>query len=74
VIHYNAAMLAGHKSMDGGKASVADQVGVSAANFAGSAARFAVAAPVAVISPQAREILKEELSSDSARIKNGRPV
>jgi hypothetical protein len=58
--------------MDGGKASVADQVGVIAANFAGSAARFAVAAPVAVISPQAREILKEELSSDGAPIKDGR--
>ncbi|PZM15739.1 alpha/beta hydrolase [Rhizobium tubonense] len=63
--------LAG-QSMDGGKESVADQVGVIAANFAGSAARFAVAAPVAVISPEARDILKEELSSDGAPIKDGR--
>ena len=62
--------LAG-QSLEGGKASVADQIGVTAANFAGSAARLAVAAPVAVISPEAREILKEELSSDSTTIKNG---
>ncbi len=62
--------LAG-QSLDGGQASAADQIGVSAANFAGSAARLAVAAPVAVISPEAREILKEELSSDGAPIKDG---
>ena len=62
--------LAG-QSLDGGKASAADQIGVTAANLAGSAARLAVAAPVAVISPEAREILKEELSSDGATIKNG---
>ena len=35
---------------------------MTAANFAGSAARVAVAAPVAVISPEAREVLKRELS------------
>ena len=40
---------------------------MTAANFAGSAARVAVAAPVAVISPEAREILKRELSSDGGR-------
>ncbi|NLS06308.1 alpha/beta hydrolase [Rhizobium sp. P32RR-XVIII] len=62
--------LAG-QSLDGGKASVADQIGMTAANFAGSAARLAVAAPVAVISPEAREILKEELTSDGATIKDG---
>lgn len=62
--------LAG-QNLDGGKASAADQIGVTAANFAGSAARLAVAAPVAVISPEAREILKEELSSDGATIKDG---
>jgi len=62
--------LAG-QSLDGGKASVADQIGATAANFAGQAARLAVAAPVAVISPEAREILKEELSSDGTTIKNG---
>ncbi|MGO8168844.1 hypothetical protein ACC780_38005, partial [Rhizobium ruizarguesonis] len=39
---------------------VADQIGMTAANFAGSAARVAVAAPFAVISPEAREILKRE--------------
>ncbi|KQV30262.1 esterase [Rhizobium sp. Root1203] len=62
--------LAG-QSLEGGKTSVADQIGVTAANFAGSAARLAVAAPVAVISPEAREILKDELSSDGAAIKDG---
>lgn len=62
--------LAG-QSLEGGKASAADQIGVTAANLAGSAARLAVAAPVAVISPEAREILKEELSSDGATIKDG---
>lgn len=62
--------LAG-QSLEGGKASVADQIGMTAANFAGSAARVAVAAPVAVISPEAREILKRELSSDAGTIKDG---
>ncbi len=62
--------LAG-QSLDGGKASAADQIGVTAANLAGSATRLAVAAPVAVISPEAREILKEELSSDGAPIRDG---
>ncbi|MBD9375576.1 alpha/beta hydrolase [Rhizobium sp. ARZ01] len=62
--------LAG-QSLDGGKASVADQIGVSAANFAGSAARLAVAAPVAVFSTEAREMLKED-PSDGGKIKDGR--
>ncbi|MCV9998640.1 alpha/beta hydrolase [Pararhizobium sp. YC-54] len=63
--------LAG-QSLAGGKTSAADHIGVTAANFAGSAARLAVAAPVAVISPEAREILKEGLSSEGATIKDGR--
>jgi esterase/lipase superfamily enzyme len=71
VVRLLGRRLAG-QSLDGGKASVADQIGVTAANFAGSAARLAVAAPVAVISPEAREILKEELSSDGTTIKNGK--
>ncbi|MBB3134502.1 esterase/lipase superfamily enzyme [Rhizobium pisi] len=62
--------LAG-QSLDGGKASVADQIGMTAANFAGSAARVAVAAPVAVISPEAREILKRELSSNGKKMVDG---
>ncbi|MCS3741578.1 MULTISPECIES: alpha/beta hydrolase [unclassified Rhizobium] len=62
--------LAG-QSLDGGMVSVADQIGVTAANFAGSAARLAVAAPVAVISPEAREVLREELSSNGTEIRNG---
>ncbi|QKK28151.1 alpha/beta hydrolase [Rhizobium indicum] len=62
--------LAG-QSLEGGKASVADQIGMTAANFAGSAARVAVAAPVAVISPEAREILKRELSSNEGKMVDG---
>jgi len=62
--------LAG-QSLEGAKASVADQVGTSAANLAGSAARVAVAVPAAVISPEARAVLKRELSSDNGKIIDG---
>lgn len=62
--------LAG-QSLEGGKAGVADEIGMTAANFAGSAARVAVAAPVAIISPEARDALKRELSSDDGKIVNG---
>ncbi|MGR9224269.1 alpha/beta hydrolase [Rhizobium leguminosarum] len=62
--------LAG-QGLEGGEASVADQIGMTAANFAGSAARVAVAAPVAVISPEAREILKRELSSNGGNMVDG---
>ncbi len=62
--------LAG-QSLEGGKASVADEIGMTAANFAGTAARVAVAAPVAVISPEAREILKRELSSNGGKMVDG---
>ncbi|WP_027687401.1 alpha/beta hydrolase [Rhizobium leguminosarum] len=65
--------LAG-QSLEGGKASVADQIGMTAANFAGSAARVAVAAPVEVISPEAREILKRELSSNEGKMVDGQIV
>ena len=44
---------------------------MTAANFAGSAARVAVAAPVAVISPEAREVLKRELSPNGGKIVDG---
>jgi len=62
--------LAG-QSLSGGEASIADRIGVTAANFAGSTARVAVAAPASVISPEAREILKRELSSNDGHIANG---
>jgi esterase/lipase superfamily enzyme len=62
--------LAG-QSLSGEEANIADRIGVSAANFAGSAARVAVAAPAAVISPKAGEILKRELSSDGGQIVDG---
>jgi esterase/lipase superfamily enzyme len=62
--------LAG-QSLEGGTTNVADQIGMTAANFAGSAARVAVAAPVAVISPEAREVLKRELS-DGGKMMDGR--
>lgn len=62
--------LAG-QSLAGGEVSIADRFGVSAANFAGTAARLAVAAPASVISPKAREILKRELSPDGGQIVDG---
>nr|WP_244919939.1 alpha/beta hydrolase [Rhizobium grahamii] len=62
--------LAG-QSLQGGEANVAERIGMTAANFAGSAARVAVAAPVAVISPEAREVLKRELSSDDGKMVDG---
>ncbi|CCE98244.1 conserved hypothetical protein [Sinorhizobium fredii HH103] len=63
--------LAG-QSLSGGETTVADRVGLAAANFAGSAARVAVAAPASVISGEAREVLKRELSPSSGQIVNGR--
>ncbi len=62
--------LAG-QSLSGGEATFADRVGVAAANFAGSTARVAVAAPVAVISGEAREVLKRELSPSTGQIVGG---
>lgn len=62
--------LAG-QSLSGGEATVADRVGLAAANFAGSAARVAVAAPASVISGEAREVLKRELSPSSGQIVDG---
>lgn len=62
--------LAG-QSLDGGKTSVADQIGITAANFAGSAARVAVAAPVAVIDPETRDLLKRGLTPSTGQIVNG---
>ncbi|MGZ2383810.1 alpha/beta fold hydrolase [Rhizobium leguminosarum] len=70
VVRLLGRRLAG-QSLEGGKASVADQIGMTAANFAGSAVRVAVAAPVAVISPEAREILKRELSSNGGKMVDG---
>lgn len=63
--------LAG-QSLDGGKASVTGQIGMTAADFAGSAARLSVAVPVAVISPEARQALKREFSSNGGQFVNGR--
>lgn len=62
--------LAG-QSLAGSEASFADQIGVTAANFAGSAARIAVAAPVSVISGEARDVLKRELSPSTGQIVDG---
>ncbi len=63
--------LAG-QSLSGGDATFADRAGVAAANFAGSAARVAVAAPASVISGEAREVLKRELSASTGEIVDGR--
>jgi esterase/lipase superfamily enzyme len=62
--------LAG-QSLAGSEAGLADQIEGAAANFAGSAARVVVAAPVSIISGEAREVLKRELSSDRGQIVNG---
>ncbi|WP_425375548.1 hypothetical protein [Rhizobium azibense] len=44
---------------------------MTAANFAGSAVRVVVAAPVAAINPEAREVLKREVSSGGEQIVDG---
>ncbi|OMQ42916.1 alpha/beta hydrolase [Ensifer sp. 1H6] len=62
--------LAG-QTLTGGEATFADRVGVAAANFAGSAARVAVAAPVSVISGEAREVLKRELTPSTGQMVDG---
>ncbi|PBB18868.1 esterase [Mesorhizobium sp. WSM4313] len=62
--------LAG-QSLAGEEPTYADKIGVTTADLAGSAARVASAAPAAVISPKAREILKRELSSDAGQIRDG---
>jgi esterase/lipase superfamily enzyme len=62
--------LAG-QSLSGREASFADRAGVAAANFAGSAARVAVAAPVSVISGEARDVLKRELSPSTGQLVDG---
>lgn len=59
------------QSLEGGEATFADRVGVAAANFAGSAARVAVAAPASVVSGNARELLKRELSPSTGQIVDG---
>ena len=63
--------LAG-QSLSGREASHSRiSIGVAAANFAGSAARVAVAAPVSVISGEARDVLKRELSPSSGQLVDG---
>ena len=71
VVRLLGRRLAG-QSLEGGKASVADQIGMTATKFEGSAARVAVEAPVAVISPEARKMLEREVSSDGGTIKTDR--
>ena len=70
IIRLLGRRLAG-QSLAGREATFADRVGVAAANFAGSAARVAVAAPVSVVSREAREVLKRELSPSTGQIVDG---
>lgn len=70
IIRLLGQRLAG-QSLAGREATFADRVGVAAANFAGSAARVAVAAPVSVVSREAREVLKRELSPSTGQIVDG---
>ncbi|GES41254.1 lipoprotein [Rhizobium dioscoreae] len=66
--------LAG-QSLDTGQTSLADRVGMAAvrtAGLAGSAAKVVVAAPMSIVSDDARQVLKQQLSSGSASIVDGR--
>lgn len=66
--------LAG-QSMDTGKASLADQVGMAAvrtADLAGSAAKIAVVAPMSIISNDAKQVLKQQFSSGPQPIVDGK--
>ena len=65
--------LAG-QSLEGGQVTLADHVGMAAigtVNLAGSAARTVVAAPMSVVSPEARKIFQRELSGASGGLVNG---
>lgn len=66
--------LAG-QSLDTGQVSLADRVGIAAvrtADLAGSAAKVVVAAPMSIVSDDARQVLKQQLSSGSPHIVDGR--
>lgn len=66
--------LAG-QSLDTGQVSLADRVGMAAvrtADLAGSAAKVVVAAPMSIVSDDARQVLKQQLSSGSSPIVDGR--
>ncbi len=62
--------LAG-QSLAGSEASFTDKIGVAAANFAGTAARVAVPVPVSVMSGEARDVMKRELTPSSGKIVDG---
>lgn len=67
IIGLLAKRLAG-QSLEGGQVTLADHIGMAAigtVNLAGSAARTVVAAPISVVSPEARKILQQELSKSS---------
>jgi len=66
--------LAG-QSLDSGQVSLADRVGMAAvrtADLAGSAAKVAVAAPMSIISDDARQVLKQQLSPAASSMVDGR--
>ena len=65
--------LAG-QSLEGGQVTLADHVGLAAigtVNLAGSAARTVVAAPMSVVSPEARKMLRQEFSGKPAALIDG---
>lgn len=73
IIELLGKRLAG-QSLEGGQVTLADQVGMAAigtVNLAGSAARTVVAAPMSVVSPEARRILQQELNGTSGGLVNG---
>jgi esterase/lipase superfamily enzyme len=63
--------LAG-QSLAAGGSTIADRVGLTAAELARSAARVAVAAPVSVVSRQRSEMLRRALSAPDGKIVDGR--
>ncbi len=65
--------LAG-QSLEGGQVTLADHVGLAAigtVNLAGSAARTVVAAPMSVVSPEARKMLRQEFYGKPAALIDG---
>ncbi len=65
--------LAG-QSLEGGSVSLTDHLGIAAiktADLAGSAARTIVAAPIAVVSPEARKILQQDRSGGTVKLVDG---
>lgn len=69
--HRSVGTRLASQSMVGGSVTLADQVGMAAVDFAGSAAKLAAATPASMVSSEAREVLRRELSGTRAPLQNG---